>query len=263
MPGQSSGGTYHLIITAANGVGSSANQSFTLTVNQAPSISTAIAPITFNAGLPNTFSFAASGFPTPTLTETGALPSGVIFVDNGNGTATLYGTPEAGSGGQYTLTVTASNGIGSSSSQNFGLSVVKPPPSQISPVVLSLQRLARKRATHIILSFDQPMNAQLAGLKSNYFLQPLSHGQVVKSPKAKIRVSSPIYDPGTQTVNLTPAKRLNVHQSYQITVNGLAPNGLTNLAGLLLDGAGNNIPGSNFVFVFAASPGLTNIPGAQ
>jgi hypothetical protein len=33
--------------------------------------------------------------PTPTLTETGELPSGVTFKDNGNGTATLGGTPSS------------------------------------------------------------------------------------------------------------------------------------------------------------------------
>ena len=31
-----------------------------------------------------------------TLSETGALPSGVTFIDNGNGTATLAGTPAGG-----------------------------------------------------------------------------------------------------------------------------------------------------------------------
>jgi len=65
----------------------------------------------------------ATGSPTPTLTETGALPSGVTFKDNGNGTATLGGTPASGSGGSYTLTITASNGVGSAASQSFTLTV--------------------------------------------------------------------------------------------------------------------------------------------
>ena len=38
-----------------------------------------------------------AGFPTATtLTKTGALPAGVTFTDNGDGTATLAGTPAAG-----------------------------------------------------------------------------------------------------------------------------------------------------------------------
>ena len=49
-----------------------------------------------------------AGFPAATtLTETGALPAGVTFTDNGDGTATLAGTPAAGTGGTYPLTITA------------------------------------------------------------------------------------------------------------------------------------------------------------
>ena len=36
----------------------------------------------------------------------------MTFVDNGNGTATLSGTPAAGTGGTYPLTFTATNGVG-------------------------------------------------------------------------------------------------------------------------------------------------------
>ena len=56
-----------------------------------------------------TFTVTASGTPTPALTVTGALPAGVTFVDNGNGTATLAGTPMAGSAGTYDLTIKAAN----------------------------------------------------------------------------------------------------------------------------------------------------------
>jgi hypothetical protein len=44
----------------------------------------------------------------------------VTFKDNGNGTATLSGTPGAGS---YSLTITASNGVGSPVNQSFTLSL--------------------------------------------------------------------------------------------------------------------------------------------
>ena len=46
-----------------------------------------------------------SGYPAPALTETGSLPSGVTFLDNGDGTATLSGTPT--SGGSFPITITA------------------------------------------------------------------------------------------------------------------------------------------------------------
>ena len=53
-----------------------------------------------------------NGEPAPAITETGALPAGLTFVDNGNGTATLAGTPAAGSGGSYPITITATNASG-------------------------------------------------------------------------------------------------------------------------------------------------------
>ena len=62
-------------------------------------------------GTPGTFTVTTTGIPTPTLSETGALPTGVTFVDNRNGTATLAGTPAAGTGGTYPLTITAANGV--------------------------------------------------------------------------------------------------------------------------------------------------------
>ena len=54
-----------------------------------------------------------TGYPAPTLTETGALPPGVTFTDNANGTATLAGTPAAGTQGSYPLTLSATNASGS------------------------------------------------------------------------------------------------------------------------------------------------------
>jgi hypothetical protein len=126
-PDPGTGGTYAITFTAANGVGSNAVQSFTLTVNQAPAITSANAT-TFTIGVAGTFTVTTTGFPTPTITRGGvALPSGVTFVDNGNGTGTLSGTPDPGTGGSYAITFTAANGVGSNAVQNFTLTVSQPP----------------------------------------------------------------------------------------------------------------------------------------
>ena len=45
------------------------------------------------------------------------------MVDNGDGTATLSGTPSATSGGSYPITITASNGVSPAASQSFTLTV--------------------------------------------------------------------------------------------------------------------------------------------
>jgi autotransporter-associated beta strand protein len=122
-PAAATGGTYSLTITASNGIGSEATQTFTLTIDQAPAITSGNST-TFTAGSSATpFTVTTTGFPAPTLTENGALPSGVSFTPGANGTATLSGTPAANSGGTYTITITASNGVGTRASQTFTLTV--------------------------------------------------------------------------------------------------------------------------------------------
>ena len=93
-PAAGSRGTYGFTITAANGVGSDATQNFTLTVNAAPAITSAD-HATFTEGQGGSFTVTSSAAPTATLSQTGTLPSGVTFSDNGDGTATLAGHPGA------------------------------------------------------------------------------------------------------------------------------------------------------------------------
>ena len=58
--------------------------------------------------------------PSPSITETGALPSGVTFHNNGNGTATLSGKPTAT--GTFPLTFKVANGAAPEATQSFSLS---------------------------------------------------------------------------------------------------------------------------------------------
>ncbi len=126
-PSAGSGGTYPLTITASNGVSPNATQSFTLTVNQAPTFTNAN-NTTFTVGSAGSFNVTTSAFPQATsITFTGTLASGVTFTNNGNGTATIAGTPAAGTGGSYPLTITASNGISPNATQNFTLTVNQAP----------------------------------------------------------------------------------------------------------------------------------------
>src|SRR5262249_8237549 len=122
------GGTYLPTFTAHNGVGSDATQTFTLTVNEAPSITSADAT-TFTVGVSGTFTITAGHeFPTPpALMHSGGLPDGVTFTDNGDGSATLAGTPGAGTGDAYPLTITAHNGVLPDAVQNLTVTVDEPP----------------------------------------------------------------------------------------------------------------------------------------
>ncbi len=75
---------------------------------------------TFSVGTAGSFSVTASGNPTPSLSLTGTLPSGLSFNPI---TGVLAGTPAVGSGGTYLLTFTASNGVLPDASQGFTLEV--------------------------------------------------------------------------------------------------------------------------------------------
>jgi large repetitive protein len=120
------GGTYTFTITASNGVAPDATQSFTLTIDEAPTVTSAD-NTTFAVGAASTFTVTMAGFPAGNAASFsdggGNLPSGVSFVDNGNGTATLAGTPAPGTVGTYPLTLTVSNGIAPSGTQSFTLTV--------------------------------------------------------------------------------------------------------------------------------------------
>jgi hypothetical protein len=129
-PASGTAGTYHLTFTASNGVKPNASQTFTLTVNQATNQAPAFTSAnntTFTVGSPGSFTVTTTGNPTATITLAGKLPGGVTFVDNHNGTATLSGTPNAGTANTYTLTFTAANGVAPNATQTFTLTVRQPP----------------------------------------------------------------------------------------------------------------------------------------
>ena len=77
---------------------------------QAPAITSAAAT-TFTAGALGTFTVTTTGFPTPALSETGALPSGVTFTDGRHGHAQRH--PGGGDRRHVLPDFTASNGVGS------------------------------------------------------------------------------------------------------------------------------------------------------
>jgi hypothetical protein len=129
IPGPGSAGSYPLTFRADNGVPPDATQTFTLTVSpsgQAPAITSA-AGATFSVGSTGHFTIMTTGTPAPSLTETGALPDGVTFTNNGDGTATLTGTPAVGSGKVWTFTITASNGVIPDARQTLALTVNEAP----------------------------------------------------------------------------------------------------------------------------------------
>ena len=63
-----------------------------------------------------------TGIPAASVTESGTLPSGLTFTDNGNGTANFTGMIVAGTAGTYNLTIKAANSAGTAT-QQFTLTI--------------------------------------------------------------------------------------------------------------------------------------------
>jgi uncharacterized delta-60 repeat protein len=108
----------HIKMDSAKNVTASFQLAATLPSITSPSSST------FTFSSLKVFTVSATGIPQPALSNTGTLPSGITFVDNGNGTATISGTPAAGSVGSYPISITATNADGSTR-QAFTLTVSK------------------------------------------------------------------------------------------------------------------------------------------
>ena len=125
-PSAAAGGVYSVTLQAANGVGTAATQSFTLTVDAAPSITSA-ATMTTTLGVPSSFTVTtADAYPANPALSIGAVSAGLVFTDNGDGTATISGTP-TGAGGSTNTTITASNGVLPNATQAFSIVVLEAP----------------------------------------------------------------------------------------------------------------------------------------
>lgn len=89
-------------------------------------------PTMMKEGVPVELNIVSVGWPVPTVSVSNDLPPGLEVRSNGNGTATIYGTPTTG--GIYTSTATATNGVVPDASQAFTLTVeAREAPQFMSP----------------------------------------------------------------------------------------------------------------------------------
>jgi uncharacterized repeat protein (TIGR03803 family) len=117
--------------TAGGGLNAGVIYRLAVIPESGPTITSAAAT-TFAAGTAGLFVITTTGSPVPALTYGGALPDGVTFTDNGDGTATIAGTPAAGTGGVYPLTIAAVNGVAPDAMQPFTLTVHEPPRARVT-----------------------------------------------------------------------------------------------------------------------------------
>jgi hypothetical protein len=131
-PAAGTGNTYTLMFIAQTSGQPTATQTFTLTVNQA-AVFTSTSSGTLIGTTLGSLSILASGYPTPTLTESGTdvLPSGLSFNGSSSQTANtvqglLSGVADSSTGGTYTLHFTAQSGT-TSAQQTYTLTIDQPP----------------------------------------------------------------------------------------------------------------------------------------
>jgi type VI secretion system secreted protein VgrG len=89
--------------------------------------------------------------------------------------------------------------------------------------------------TVVVLRFNQPLDPARATNPSNYFFRNFK--------SRPVGAASVTYDPATLSVQVVARHPLNIIHKGQLLVIGRRPNGLTNTAGVPLDGGYTNRPG--------------------
>lgn len=224
-PASGTGGTYPITFTASNGVSPNAIQNFTLTVNQAPAI-TSVNTTNFSVGTAGSFTVIATGFPAPTFSETGALPSGVTFTSAG----LLSGTPAAGTGGSYPITVTASNGVSPNATQSFTLNVDQ------APSITSVNNTTFKVGT------AGSFTTTSSGFPTSTFTEAGSLPSGVTFTSAGVLSGTPAAGTGgTYPITITASNGIspNAPQAFTLTVDQAPAITSGNSAGFVINQAGS------------------------
>ncbi|HUB66305.1 MAG TPA: putative Ig domain-containing protein [Candidatus Methylacidiphilales bacterium] len=152
-------GTYSGTVDAGNGLSPDATQAFTIIVTAAtpPVITNGPPPTTASAGASYSFTYTATGYPTPTFSVTaGALPTGLTLSSSGviSGTLTAPGT--------YTGTITARNSAGTAT-QNFSITVQQAPGITNGPPPVTASIGIAYNFTYTAIGYPTPIFSVTAG----------------------------------------------------------------------------------------------------
>jgi hypothetical protein len=160
-----------------------------------------------------------------------------------------------GSQGSATLTITT-----------FGTNPVNPsgPVDTIPPQITGQQLIVGAGGiTAVVFSFSKPLNAARAqdlGNYGYYVTSAGSNGGFGTSGSGYVSLAGTQYNPAAMTVTVVPVSPLPYDGFYRIVIDALANSllnrGIADLAGNLLSGQSNGVPGSPFVSTFGAGPQL-------
>lgn len=139
MPTTSDIGDYAIELEVEDSFGLTDTQAFTLSVmspNPAPSF-TSTPVLTASVGNLYTYNITVMDNPGDSLTITGTYPAWLTLTDNGDGTATLSGTPTVADLGPDSVALEVTDSLGQTDTQAFMITVVESEIFLYLPVVLN------------------------------------------------------------------------------------------------------------------------------
>ena len=255
-------GTYNFQIQAANSSGGNPDITPMITIgvgnaSAAPSITTTTTSSTVQVGQSLSFTVTASGQPTPSLSVTGPLPSGISFVDNGDGTGTFSGTPPNGSEGTYPVTLTAANGVSPAATQTFTFIVTGIAPAFVNQSAPPTAAVGTAYSytytstgdpvpTYTLASGSLPPGLTIASTGAlsgtpttagtySFTIQAANGtGTPAVSTTQSITVSAPTASADMQMILTGPASvKVNGTAVYGVAAKNLGPNTATNVQAIL------------------------------
>jgi hypothetical protein len=129
-----------------------------------------------------------------------------------------------------------------------------PPPNTPLVTVSSVQDVLNKKhlVTQINVVFSGAVNTSEADSAAIYALVAAGKKGSFTARNAKaIRLRSAVYNAATNTVTLTTRKAFALRQAVRLTIDGIAPGGLEDSSGRLIDGNHDGQPGGNAVIVLS------------
>ena len=133
------------------------------------------------------------------------------------------------------------------------------------PAVVSLQRTGTGyQPTHLVLTFNVPMNAATVQDLRNHVLYPIGPNGYAGPNPQPIPIVAAVYNTTTRTVTLTTRSRLALSGYYLLTVSGVGAHPVVDVNGERLTGTGTGSrPGDYIAMIHGDGPWRPAVPATQ